>query len=150
MQVPSFHIYHSSAGSGKTFTLVKSYLKIALSQPGRKGFRKLLAITFTNKAVNEMKERILRSLADFSSDDIPSRSTALLQSLCRELQLGEEVIKERSRILLKDILHNYAFFDVSTIDKFNHRLIRTFSKDLGLAHNFEVTLDTDALLEEAV
>lgn len=150
MQAPSFHIYHSSAGSGKTFTLVKSYLKIALSQPGRKGFRKLLAITFTNKAVNEMKERILRSLSDFSSDDIPPRSTALFQSICQEMELGEDVIKERSRILLKDILHNYAFFDVSTIDKFNHRLIRTFSKDLGLAHNFEVTLDTEALLEEGV
>ncbi|NND15970.1 MAG: UvrD-helicase domain-containing protein [Eudoraea sp.] len=150
MQVPTFHIYHSSAGSGKTFTLVKSYLKIALSQHGKKGFRKLLAITFTNKAVNEMKERILRSLSDFSLDEIPSRSTALFSCLCEELVLSEQEIKRRSRFLLKDILHNYAFFDVSTIDKFNHRLIRTFSKDLGLAHNFEVTLDADALLEEAV
>ncbi|MBT8236171.1 MAG: UvrD-helicase domain-containing protein, partial [Bacteroidia bacterium] len=150
MQLPSFHIFHSSAGSGKTFTLVKSYLKIALSQHGRKGFRKLLAITFTNKAVNEMKERILRSLSDFTSDKIPSRSKALFDSLRKEMELSEQQIQERSRILLKDILHNYAFFDVSTIDKFNHRLIRTFSKDLGLAHNFEVTLDTDALLEEGV
>jgi len=97
-----------------------------------------------------MKERILRSLSDFTYDKIPSRSTALFHTLCKEMELGEQEIKDRSRSLLKDILHNYAFFDVSTIDKFNHRLIRTFSKDLGLAHNFEVTLDTDALLEEGV
>lgn len=150
MEHPSFHIYHASAGSGKTFTLVKSYLKQALQLPGKRGFRKLLALTFTNKAVNEMKVRILRSLDHFSQSPIPEMSQVLFRQLQEELQLSEEVLRQRSAQLLKDILHNYAFFDISTIDRFNHRLIRTFSKDLGLPHTFEVLLDQDILVEEAV
>lgn len=149
MGQPTFHIYHASAGSGKTFTLVKSYLKHALKQPGKRGFRKLLALTFTNKAVNEMKVRVLRSLSDFSQASVPDTSKVLFQQLRDELQLDEEALRQRSFQLLKDILHNYAFFDISTIDRFNHRLIRTFSKDLGLPHAFEVILDHNLLIEEA-
>ena len=150
MAQPSFHIYHASAGSGKTFTLVKSYLKQALEFPGKRGFRKLLALTFTNKAVNEMKVRILRSLNHFAQSPIPASSQVLFQQLQEELNLPEERLRERSAQLLKEILHNYAFFDISTIDRFNHRLIRTFSKDLGLPHSFEVLLDENMLVEEAV
>ena len=150
MAIPSFHIYHASAGSGKTFTLVKLYLKAAFSQPGKRGFRKLLALTFTNKAVNEMKIRILTALGHFTQSPVPEASRDLFQVLLEELQLTEESLRQQSVRLLKDILHNYAFFDISTIDRFNHRLIRTFSKDLGLPNNFEVILDTDLLIEEAV
>lgn len=150
MGQPSFHIYHASAGSGKTFTLVKSYLKHALKQPGKRGFRKLLALTFTNKAVNEMKVRILRSLGEFSQDKVPDSSRVLFQQLREELQLSEESLQQRASKLLKDILHNYAFFDISTIDRFNHRLIRTFSKDLGLPHAFEVILDNNLMIEDAI
>ena len=97
-----------------------------------------------------MKVRILRSLSHFSQSPIPENSKVLFQHIKEELQIEEEDLKQRSAQLLKDILHNYAFFDISTIDRFNHRLIRTFSKDLGLPHAFEVVLDTDVLVNEAV
>jgi len=143
-------IYNASAGSGKTFTLVKEYLKILLAADNNQNFRKILAITFTNKAVNEMKERILDSLREFANPDKSLQNLALYLQLSEELQLDEAAIRRKAKRALKEILHNYAFFDISTIDKFNHRLLRTFAKDLKLPQNFEVILDTDLLLDEAV
>lgn len=139
-----FKIYNASAGSGKTYTLTKEYLKIILSSS--RAYQKILAITFTNKAVNEMKERILGSLYDFSRN----KSSSMFQDISKELELDEDALQQRATNTLKEILHNYAFFDISTIDKFTHRLIRTFAKDLKLPQNFEVVLDTDLLLDEAV
>lgn len=140
----SFKIYNASAGSGKTYTLTKAYLKIVLK--GNRAYRKILAITFTNKAVNEMKERILGNLFDFSR----ARDSAMFEAISTELGLTREQLQRRAAIVLKEILHNYSFFDIVTIDKFTHRLIRTFAKDLKLPQNFEVVLDTDLLLDEAV
>lgn len=148
MQNTSFKIFNASAGSGKTHTLTKAYLKIALSSSGR--FKKILAITFTNKAVNEMKYRILDSLYQFGTIDNSQDAPPLFLDLMNELQIDAQMLRERSKITLKEILHNYAFFDISTIDGFTHRLIRTFAKDLKLPQNFEVVLDTDLLLDEAV
>ncbi|WP_373516909.1 UvrD-helicase domain-containing protein [Pricia sp.] len=148
MQDAPFKIYNASAGSGKTHTLTKAYLKIALSSAG--SFKKILAITFTNKAVNEMKHRILDSLYHFGNIDDPKIAPPLFRDLMNELQIDAQALRQRSKTTLKEILHNYAFFDISTIDRFTHRLIRTFAKDLKLAQNFEVVLDTDLLLDEAV
>jgi len=148
LQPTSFKIYNASAGSGKTHTLVKEYLKIALSPS--EDFKNILAITFTNKAVNEMKERILTSLFDFSLSDIPKRSQSLFQDLVLELNISVHRLQQKSGETLKLILHNYAYFDVSTIDKFTHRVIRTFAKDLKLPQNFEPVVETDLLLGEAV
>ena len=143
-----FKIYNASAGSGKTHTLVKEYLKIALRNS--MNFKNILAITFTNKAVNEMKERILESLFDFSLKELPKKSNALFQELLVELNISASDLNKKSEKTLKDILHNYAYFDVSTIDKFTHRIIRTFAKDLKLPQNFEPIVEIDLLLEEAV
>jgi ATP-dependent exoDNAse (exonuclease V) beta subunit len=143
-----FKIYNASAGSGKTHTLVKEYLKIALRVP--KNFKNILAITFTNKAVNEMKERILESLFDFGLAEVPMKSQDFFQELRSELNISAAELKQKSDETLKVILHNYAYFDVSTIDKFTHRIIRTFAKDLRLPQNFEPIVDTDLLLDEAV
>ena len=143
-----FKIYNASAGSGKTHTLTKAYLKIALSSTGR--FKKILAITFTNKAVNEMKHRILNSLYEFGTIEDINNAPPLFLDLMSELQIDAQALRERSKTALKEILHNYAFFDISTIDRFTHRIIRTFAKDLKLPQNFEVVLDTDLLLDEAV
>jgi ATP-dependent exoDNAse (exonuclease V) beta subunit len=143
-----FKIYNASAGSGKTHTLTKAYLKIVLSERG--SFKKILAMTFTNKAVAEMKHRILDSLFQFGRIDDPQNAPPLFHDLTDELQIDAPTLRERSKATLKDILHNYAFFDISTIDRFTHRLIRTFAKDLKLPQNFEVVLDTDLLLDEAV
>ncbi|SIS39108.1 ATP-dependent exoDNAse (exonuclease V) beta subunit (contains helicase and exonuclease domains) [Zobellia uliginosa] len=148
MQHSTFKIYNASAGSGKTHTLTKEYLKIVLS-PGDR-FSKILAITFTNKAVNEMKHRILDSLFKFGQVKDEAEAPALFLDLMKELGIDAAELRQRSKQTLKQILHNYAFFDISTIDKFTHRLIRTFAKDLKLPQNFEVVLDTDLLLDEAV
>ncbi|MFS4492613.1 UvrD-helicase domain-containing protein [Maribacter sp. 2308TA10-17] len=143
----SFKIYNASAGSGKTYMLAKEYLKIILSS---EGYRQILALTFTNKAVNEMKERILKSLFDFSKTIALDDASSLFKDLLLELKIEAPELQKKSKIVLKKILHNYAFFDISTIDKFTHRLIRTFAKDLKIPQNFEVILDTDLLLDEAV
>jgi len=150
VQNASYKIYNASAGSGKTYTLAKEYLKIILSSDFNKSYRSILAITFTNKAVNEMKQRILGSLFTFGKESDNSEPHSMLVDI--SLELGEEisVLQQRSKKVLKEILHNYAFFDVSTIDKFTHRLIRTFAKDLKLPQNFEVVLDTKLLLDEAI
>ncbi len=150
MQHTAFKIFDASAGSGKTFTLVKEYLKIILSPGNNTGFRQVLAITFTNKAVAEMKQRILSSLYQFSTLPPSSNRDPLFKSLCTELSCTPEYLHEQAGISLRYILHNYAFFDVSTIDKFTHRVIRTFSRDLKLPSQFEVVLEVTLLMQEVV
>ncbi|QBA65268.1 UvrD-helicase domain-containing protein [Muriicola soli] len=144
-----YQIYDASAGSGKTFTLVKEYLKLILIREGHQDFRKILAITFTNKAVNEMKQRILSSLLLFASNEEEEQND-LFQQLVEELEIDPKSLRFRAKQVLKAILHNYAFFDISTIDKFNHRLLKTFARDLKLPQTFEVVLDTDLLLSEGI
>ncbi|WP_424003472.1 UvrD-helicase domain-containing protein [Maribacter sp. IgM3_T14_3] len=148
MSSNSFTIYNASAGSGKTYALAKVYLKIILDSP--QNFRKILAITFTNKAVNEMKHRILNSLFEFSKTTSIEDAAPLFIDIISETRYTFEELPALSKLRLKQILHNYAFFDISTIDKFTHRLIRTFAKDLKIPQNFEVVLDVDLLLQEAV
>ncbi|WGF93558.1 UvrD-helicase domain-containing protein [Aequorivita marisscotiae] len=146
----SFSIYNAAAGSGKTFTLVKEYLKQILSAKNDDYFKHLLAITFTNKAVAEMKQRIVDTLVNFSNEQNAASPLPMLRILAEETGLTITEIQVRSKRILKNLLHNYAAFSVETIDRFNHRLIRTFARDLKLATNFEVTLETDELLAEAV
>jgi ATP-dependent exoDNAse (exonuclease V) beta subunit len=150
MQSPSFSIYDASAGSGKTYTLVKEYLKIILSSPKNDAYRNILAITFTNKAVHEMKGRIVGSLSEFAKDEPSAKAMDLMEDLSRETGLSVIKIKTKSQNIIKHLIHNYAAFDISTIDKFTHKVIRAFAHDLNLPMTFEVTLDTENLLIEAV
>nr|WP_315221230.1 UvrD-helicase domain-containing protein [uncultured Flavobacterium sp.] len=150
MQSPSFSIYDASAGSGKTYTLVKEYLKIILSSPKNDAYRNILAITFTNKAVHEMKSRIVGSLSEFAKDEPSAKAIELMEDLSRETSLSIIKIKTKSQNIIKHLIHNYAAFDISTIDKFTHKVIRAFAHDLNLPMTFEVTLDTENLLIEAV
>lgn len=147
---PSFLIYNASAGSGKTFTLVKSYLKILFTSHHQLAFKEILALTFTNKAVAEMKERVLDMLIVFSDPNILEKPTPMFEALSTELQIQSEDLHKKSKTILNAIAHNYASFDISTIDKFNHRLIRTFAYDLKLPLNFEVEMDTGTILAKAV
>lgn len=147
----SFTVYKSSAGSGKTFTLVKEYLKLILPEPGK--YRHILAITFTNKAANEMKERVLfnlKELAKPSEKRDPKVSQNILPLLVNETGLAEIEIITKSAEALKLILHNYSDFAIGTIDSFSHRVIRTFAHDFGLPVNFNVELDSDDLLETVI
>ncbi|MEM6686155.1 MAG: UvrD-helicase domain-containing protein [Bacteroidota bacterium] len=144
-----FIIYNASAGSGKTYTLVKDYLRILLSSGQKDSYKQILAVTFTNKAVAEMKARIIENLNAFSFHETVKASPMFLE-LAEDLKLHPAQLQQKAKEVLKSILHNYAFFEVATIDKFTHSVIRTFAYDLKLPLNFEVELDTDALLNEAV
>lgn len=135
-------LYKSSAGSGKTFTLVKEYLKLCLPKPDK--FRNIVAITFTNAASAEMKERIiskLEGLAEGKEED--------LKKLLSEEGLTPEQIGN-ARVVLENILHNYSHFTVSTIDSFFHKILRAFSKELDLPLDFELFLDNDKALDYSV
>ena len=145
-----FTIYNASAGSGKTYTLVQDYLKILFTSNSLLTFRTILALTFTNKAVGEMKERIIDTLKAFSDKSIFKMSNSMFEAIAIDLNIEPKVLHERSKLLLHTIVHNYAAFDISTIDKFNHKLIRTFAHDLKLPVNFEVELDTKSMLAKAV
>ncbi|SEH96692.1 ATP-dependent exoDNAse (exonuclease V) beta subunit (contains helicase and exonuclease domains) [Paenimyroides aquimaris] len=151
MEKTAFTIYNASAGAGKTHTLVKEYLKILLGYSNKDdAYRNVLAITFTNKAVNEMKSRIVSCIYAFTLTDIPKKEYQLLEQIITETHFTEAYIREKSKRILKNIIHNYAGFDISTIDKFTHKVIRSFAFDLNLPFHFEVSLDTEALLQEAV
>jgi len=97
-----------------------------------------------------MKHRILNSLFEFSKTSSIEDAAPLFKDILNETNYTFEELPALSKLRLKQILHNYAFFDISTIDKFTHRLIRTFAKDLKISQNFEVVLDVDLLLQEAV
>ena len=145
-----FHIYNASAGSGKTYTLVKEYLKVMFSSTTKNPYQHILAITFTNKAVNEMKSRIIETLKAFSSENILATPNSMFQAICEELPIKPITLHKKSKRILNSIIHNYAAFDISTIDRFTQKLIRTFAYDLKLPVNFEVELDTETLLNKAV
>lgn len=146
----TFQIYSASAGSGKTYTLAKSYIKLLIASNSIDSFRNILALTFTNKAVGEMKTRIIDMLKLFSSDTKETRSHTMFKDICKELHIEPEYLQEKSKTVLNRIIHNYGAFDISTIDGFTHRVIRTFAFDLKLPVNFEVELDQDYLLTKAV
>ncbi len=142
----SFNVYNASAGSGKTFTLVKEYLKILLVSNNSYKFQEILAVTFTNKAADEMKQRIIESLDSFSKE-IESN---MLTIICAELNLSSSVVFKRSNRILNAIFQNYSAFGITTIDSFTHKLIRSFAYDLRLPLNFDVEMDAESLLNEAV
>jgi ATP-dependent exoDNAse (exonuclease V) beta subunit len=147
---PSFSIYNASAGSGKTHTLVKEYLKILLLDKQDDAYKKILAITFTNKAVAEMKTRVVSCLDAFSKETIEPKYQSIFNQVQEETELSKDFIQAKSGRIIRSIIHNYASFDISTIDKFTHKVIRSFAFDLDLPMTFEVSLDSDELLQEAV
>jgi len=142
----NFIVYKSSAGSGKTFTLVKEYLKLALYNKNNltSAYKAILAMTFTNKAASEMKWRIIKALKELSSDSNPLLSGLIAD----ELRIEVPDLKQRAEFVLTDILHHYSDFSISTIDSFTHRIIRTFALDLKLPVNFQIETDSDAVFKK--
>ena len=116
-----FIIYKSSAGSGKTYTLTLEYLKLALRQPPT-AFKQILAVTFTNKATQEMKERILDVLSRLSQQ--VDEAEFMDQELMKFLQVDAEGLKHKAKATLTAILHDYSHFSVSTIDSFFQKVVR--------------------------
>jgi len=113
----NFNVYKASAGSGKTYTLVKEYIKKLLSNKLPRAHSYLLAITFTNKASAEMKSRIISTLAAFSTYKMEMNNsyTSIYENLKFELNYSDKELILASKKALSDIIHNYSFFSVSTI-----------------------------------
>lgn len=150
MAQKKFQVYKSSAGSGKTFTLVREFLQLVIVNPNH--YRNILAITFTNKAANEMKSRIVSSLVGLAkppeawSDAVKT----MVAKIKTETSFTEEIIHQRAVLVISNILHNYSDLSATTIDSFMQRVIRTFSLDLSLPMNYEVELDVEQLRTRAV
>lgn len=146
----NFTVYKSSAGSGKTYTLVREYIALALKYKRADELKHILAITFTNKAAAEMKERIVSTLYAFSSGEPKGAAAFMFEDLATTHKVSKQELQLRAQAALDFILHHYSDFAVSTIDKFNHKIIRSFAFDLKLPVNFELATDTEEVLQKAV
>ena len=140
-------IAKASAGSGKTYTLAKTYISLLLKSRDPYAYRHILAVTFTNKATGEMKARILRELdilahapteSDYFSDFVPA--------LCRDA----EQLRKRCEGLLNGILHDYSAFSVFTIDRFFQQVLRSFARELGQFDSYQLELDKPSVVSESV
>ncbi|MDL2291929.1 UvrD-helicase domain-containing protein, partial [Bacteroides sp. OttesenSCG-928-F21] len=139
-------IYKASAGSGKTFTLAVEYIKLLILNP--RAYRRILAVTFTNKATAEMKERILSQLYGIWSED--KESKAYLARICEEINWSEADIRKAAGEALKYIIHDYSRFRVETIDSFFQSVMRNLARELELSPNLNIELNNEEVLNEAV
>lgn len=147
--VKPFKIFNASAGSGKTYHLVKEYIELLIGDERKPdAFSGIIAMTFTNKAALEMKERIISALDQIGSPQhFENKAEQLTLDIAKTLGLSKEEVVRRCAKSLKLILHSYEDFHVMTIDKFNLRLIKSFGRDLDLPAEFEVVLDESELIE---
>ena len=143
---PQLLVYKASAGSGKTFTLAVEYIKHLIRNPY--AYRHILAVTFTNKATTEMKERILGQLLGIWLND--KDSSPYLAKLTEELQMDEKDIRESAGKALNFIIHDYSRFRVETIDSFFQSVMKNLSRELELGANMTIELDNTTALSEAV
>ena len=140
-------IMKASAGSGKTYNLAKTYITLLLKNEDRYAYRHILAVTFTNKATEEMKSRILKELHVLATS--PSSSDyhdAFVPSVFPD----DAALSSRSAAVLRDILHDYSAFAVSTIDRFFQQTLKAFSREIGQFASYQVELDKDSLVAESV
>ncbi|HEV8515157.1 MAG TPA: UvrD-helicase domain-containing protein, partial [Cyclobacteriaceae bacterium] len=140
-----FQIYRSSAGSGKTRTLAKEYLKLALRFRSDY-FKHILAVTFTNKSTQEMKDRIMRYLNEFANGE----TNELALELQKELNLDPQTFQSQAREVQAAILHNYNQFSISTIDAFFQKVIRSFTREAGILGDYRLEVEQDMVMEEVI
>ena len=136
-------ILNASAGSGKTYQLAYKYVRDVVEQPGI--YRHILAVTFTNKATEEMKSRILKEIHLLAS----GQESSYLGNLCRELSLDAATVRKRAKEVRSKILHDYSRFTVLTIDTFFQRILRAFIKELGIDLNYNVEIETASVLTKS-
>ena len=152
------NIYKASAGSGKTYRLTLEYIKLLLTADNdnrepilltehKKNHSHILAITFTNKATEEMKSRIIKELALLA--DLTEKSN-YRKDLREHYHTDDESVARAAKVALYDLLFNYTYFNVSTIDSFFQQVLRTFAQDIDRPDNFEVSLDDEYILTIAV
>ncbi|MCQ2075765.1 MAG: UvrD-helicase domain-containing protein [Bacteroidaceae bacterium] len=148
-------IYKASAGSGKTFTLAVEYIRLVIINP--EDYRHILAVTFTNKATNEMKERIIYTLSKIANHDPDAihyvekiKENLPVPNHTKREVWTDEIIAQRAQIALTYILHDYSRFRIETIDSFFQSIIRNLAHELSLTANLRVDLNQDEVLSEAV
>ena len=143
-----FKVYQASAGSGKTYTIVKEYLSLCLkNEAATANFSHILAITFTNKAANEMKAKIMAQLNSIINSDPEEEPKGMELDLLKELGIERNLLKHNAELLFNKIIHDYSNFCVSTIDAFFQKVARSFAKDLNLPSQFNVSIDEDEVAD---
>lgn len=140
----NLHIYKASAGSGKTYRLTAEYLRLLFTSPS--AYKHILAVTFTNKATDEMKNRIVNELAKLAT----GKPSGYTEMLTKDHKISEEQVRAKARQILTDILHDYSAFSVSTIDRFFQQTMRAFTREIGLGGGYNVELDTSTILDTAI
>lgn len=142
-------VYKASAGSGKTFTLAVEYIKLLIINP--RAYRQILAVTFTNKATAEMKERILTQLYGIWKED--PASDAYLKRIKEDLNPSpppDKELRQRAGMALQYMLHDYSRFRVETIDSFFQSVMRNLARELELSPNLNIELNNADVLSDAV
>lgn len=158
------HLFTASAGSGKTWRLAFEYISLLLKDaflpterqtkyPVYDNYRHILAITFTNKATAEMKDRILANLAMLSGADVADEKTKerdeYLGQLAKRLNVSKQIVADRARLVYANLLHDYSHFHIQTIDSFFQSVLRNLAQELGIGSYWEVELDAESVLKDA-
>lgn len=139
-------IYRASAGSGKTFTLTREFIRLLFNDPF--DYRHILAVTFTNKATAEMRQRILQKIYELGY--LTGSKPDYMDELMDETGMTELQVRERARLILRLLLHDFSRFSVNTIDSFFQQIIRAFARDAGLQLGFRTELDHQSILTQAI
>ena len=140
-------ILKASAGSGKTYNLAKEYIRLILQSEKPDAYRHVLAVTFTNKATDEMKHRILQELYVLSRNP---EASPYVKDFVPAVMPDAASLQKRAQQQLTGILHDYSAFAVSTIDRFFQQTLRAFSREIGQFSTYQVQLDREALVQESV
>lgn len=145
-QHPQLLVYKASAGSGKTFTLAVHYIRQLIEDPY--AYRRILAVTFTNKATAEMKERILEQLYGIATAD--EGSDGYLKEIQKTSAKSVGEIREAAREALRHMIHDYSRFRIETIDSFFQSVMRNLARELELGANLSIELNNTEVLSDAV
>ncbi|MBR1462715.1 MAG: UvrD-helicase domain-containing protein [Prevotella sp.] len=143
---PQLTVYKASAGSGKTFRLAIEYIKLLIDNPQK--YKNILAVTFTNKATEEMKSRILSQLYGLWKG--AKSSQIYMDEVTSSLNMSPSKVSERAGIALKNLIHNYSYFHVETIDSFFQTILRNLARELDLSANLRLELNDNQVEELAV